>query len=134
MKAVHSVRASLSPIADAMPGKHREKVLGIGLIKEHPLVWTHESGRKSMVIGTCAGRVGIGSVYQIGRATGCTGRPTPHIAAMAGDHAPATQITVDVATVPRAVRTAVIPPSTTSIPVTGELVAIDTPMARAAVA
>ena len=67
LKAVHSVRASLSPIADAIPEKHRDKVLGIGLIKEHPLVWTHESGRKSMVIGTTADHV-VGMDIPSGRA------------------------------------------------------------------
>jgi alpha-ketoglutarate-dependent taurine dioxygenase len=67
MRAVHSVRASLSPIADAIPEKHREHVLGIGLIKEHPLVWTHESGRKSMVIGTTADHI-VGMDVPAGRA------------------------------------------------------------------
>jgi alpha-ketoglutarate-dependent taurine dioxygenase len=57
LRAVHSVKASLSHIADAIPEKHREKVLGIGLVKEHPLVWTHASGRKSMVIGTTADHI-----------------------------------------------------------------------------
>jgi alpha-ketoglutarate-dependent taurine dioxygenase len=57
LKAEHSVKASLSPIADAIPEKHREKVLGIGLIKQHPIVWTHEDGRKSMVIGTTADHI-----------------------------------------------------------------------------
>lgn len=67
LKAVHSVRASLSPIADAIPEKHREKVLGIGLVKEHPLVWTHDSGRKSMVIGTTADHI-VGMSVPAGRA------------------------------------------------------------------
>jgi len=67
LKAVHSVKASLSPIADAIPEKHREKVLGIGLIKEHPVVWTHESGRKSMVIGTTADHI-VGMDIPAGRA------------------------------------------------------------------
>jgi len=67
MKAVHSVKASLSPIADAIPENHRERVLGIGLIKEHPLVWTHESGRKSMVIGTTADHI-VGKTIPEGRA------------------------------------------------------------------
>lgn len=67
MKAVHSVKASLSPIADAIPEKHRDKVLNIGLIKEHPLVWTHESGRKSMVIGTTADHI-VGLEIPAGRA------------------------------------------------------------------
>ncbi|MBW8784508.1 MAG: TauD/TfdA family dioxygenase [Novosphingobium sp.] len=57
LRAVHSVKASLSPIADAIPEKHRDRVLGIGLIKDHPLVWTHESGRKSLVIGTTADHI-----------------------------------------------------------------------------
>jgi len=67
VRAIHSVRASLSPIADAIPEKHREKVLGIGLEKEHPLVWTHTSGRKSMVIGTTADRI-VGMSVPAGRA------------------------------------------------------------------
>ncbi|RZK02142.1 MAG: TauD/TfdA family dioxygenase [Novosphingobium sp.] len=67
LKAVHSVKASLSPIADAIPEKHRDKVLNIGLVKEHPLVWTHESGRKSMVIGTTADHV-VGKSVPVGRA------------------------------------------------------------------
>jgi alpha-ketoglutarate-dependent taurine dioxygenase len=57
LKAVHSVKASLSPILDAIPEKHFDKVVNIGLIKAHPMVWTHESGRKSMVIGTTADHV-----------------------------------------------------------------------------
>jgi alpha-ketoglutarate-dependent taurine dioxygenase len=67
MKAVHSVRASLSPIHDAIPEKHRERVLGIGLIKEHPLVWIHENGRKSLVIGTTADHI-VGMSVPAGRA------------------------------------------------------------------
>lgn len=67
LKAVHSVKASLSPIADAIPEKHRDKVLNIGLVKEHPIVWTHESGRKSMVIGTTADHI-VGMDIPAGRA------------------------------------------------------------------
>ena len=67
VKAVHSVKASLSPIADAIPEKHRDKVLGVGLIKEHPVVWTHQSGRKSMVIGTTADHI-VGQGIPEGRA------------------------------------------------------------------
>lgn len=57
LKAVHSVKASLSHILDAIPEKHYDKVVNIGLIKAHPIVWTHDSGRKSMVIGTTADHV-----------------------------------------------------------------------------
>lgn len=68
LRAVHSVKASLAPIADAIPEKHRDKVLGIGLVKEHPLVWTHASGRKSMVIGTTADHI-VGQPVPHGRST-----------------------------------------------------------------
>jgi alpha-ketoglutarate-dependent taurine dioxygenase len=67
LRAVHSVRASLSPIADSIPEKHREKVFGIGGEREHPLVWTHQDGRKSMVIGTTADRI-VGMDIPAGRA------------------------------------------------------------------
>jgi alpha-ketoglutarate-dependent taurine dioxygenase len=67
LKAVHSVKASLSPIADAIPEKHRDKVLNIGLVKEHPIVWKHDSGRKSMVIGTTADHI-VGMDIPAGRA------------------------------------------------------------------
>lgn len=67
LRAVHSVKASLSFIADAIPEAHREKVLGIGLVKEHPIVWTHEAGRKSMVIGTTADHI-VGMDIPAGRA------------------------------------------------------------------
>lgn len=67
LRAVHSVKASLAPIADAIPEKHREKVFGIGGEREHPIVWTHQSGRKSMVIGTTADRI-VGMEIPAGRA------------------------------------------------------------------
>ena len=67
LRAVHSVKASLSHILDAIPEKHYDKVVNIGLIKEHPLVWTHESGRKSMVIGTTADHI-VGQSIAAGRA------------------------------------------------------------------
>ena len=67
LKAVHSVKASLSRILDAIPEKHYDKVVNIGLIKEHPIVWTHASGRKSMVIGTTADHI-VGMDIPAGRA------------------------------------------------------------------
>jgi len=67
LKEVHSVKASLSPILDAIPEKHYDKVVNIGMIKEHPIVWTHASGRKSMVIGTTADHV-VGQSIPAGRA------------------------------------------------------------------
>lgn len=67
LKAVHSVKASLSPIADAIPAREYDAVTRIGLVKEHPIVWTHKSGRKSMVVGTTADHV-VGQSIPEGRA------------------------------------------------------------------
>jgi alpha-ketoglutarate-dependent taurine dioxygenase len=54
---VHSVKASMVPIQDAIPPDEYERVIGIRGEKERPLVWTHETGRKSMLIGTTADRI-----------------------------------------------------------------------------
>jgi len=64
LKAMHSVKASLREILDAIPEEDYDRVVNIGLLKEHPIVWTHENGRKSMVIGTTADHV--------------VGQPIPH--------------------------------------------------------
>ena len=57
LRAVHSVAASLRPIADAIPEADRERVTSIGLVKDHPIVWKRENGRSSLVIGTTADHV-----------------------------------------------------------------------------
>ena len=67
LSAVHSVKASLRHILDAIPENHYDKVVNIGLVKEHPLVWTHSSGRKSLVIGTTADHV-VQKSLPVGRA------------------------------------------------------------------
>lgn len=61
LRAVHSVKASLRFIADLIPEEEKGK-LTIGLVKEHPIVWTRKkSGRKSLVVGTTADTiVGMG--------------------------------------------------------------------------
>lgn len=63
LRVVHSVAASMREFAspDALPADRR------GYTKEHPLVWTHESGRKSLVIGYTADRV-VGMPQAEGRA------------------------------------------------------------------
>ena len=57
LKATHSVKASLRHILDAIPESDYDSVVNIGLVKQHPIVWTHDNGRKSMVIGTTADHV-----------------------------------------------------------------------------
>ncbi len=67
LRAIHSVKASLSHIADAIPQRDYDAVTKIGLLKEHPIVWTHQSGRKSMVVGTTADHI-VGQSIPEGRA------------------------------------------------------------------
>ena len=67
LRAVHSVAASLRPIADAIPERERDKVLSIGVVKDHPIVWKRASGRRSMVVGTTADHV-VGQSIPHGRA------------------------------------------------------------------
>ncbi|HTZ69288.1 MAG TPA: TauD/TfdA family dioxygenase [Acetobacteraceae bacterium] len=66
LRAVHSVRASLRHVADMLPEEERKK-LEIGLIKDHPIVWSRKNGRKSLVIGTTADTV-VGMPVAHGRA------------------------------------------------------------------
>jgi alpha-ketoglutarate-dependent taurine dioxygenase len=66
MRAVHSVRASLRPVADVLPEEEQNK-LAIGVVKEHPIVWSRKSGRKSLVIGSSADQV-VGMPVAHGRA------------------------------------------------------------------
>jgi alpha-ketoglutarate-dependent taurine dioxygenase len=67
LTAVHTVRANLSRIADAIPEKHRARILASGVGMERPIVWTHSSGRKSMIIGTTADHI-VGMEIPAGRA------------------------------------------------------------------
>lgn len=67
LKAIHSVKASLSPILDVISPEDYERVTTIGVLKEQPLVWTHQSGRKSLVVGTTADHI-VGRSIPAGRA------------------------------------------------------------------
>ena len=67
LKVVHTVKANLSPIAEAIAEGEYEAVTKNGLVKEYPIVWTHQSGRKSMVIGTTADHI-VGQTIPAGRA------------------------------------------------------------------
>lgn len=57
LSVVHSVKASMIPIQDAIPADEYEKVIGIQKERERPLVFTRPSGRKSLLLGTTADRV-----------------------------------------------------------------------------
>lgn len=67
LKVVHTVKANLAPIAEAISESEYDAVTKNGLVKEYPIVWTHQSGRKSMVIGTTADHI-VGQTIPAGRA------------------------------------------------------------------
>jgi alpha-ketoglutarate-dependent taurine dioxygenase len=64
---IHSVKASMVPLRDGIPPEDYDRVIGIQGERERPLVWTHEDGRKSMLLGTTADRV-VGMSIPEGRA------------------------------------------------------------------
>lgn len=57
LTVIHSVKASMIPIQDAIPEEDYERVIGIQRERERPLVFTHADGRKSMLLGSTADRV-----------------------------------------------------------------------------
>lgn len=54
---IHSVASSMIPLRGAIPDEQYQKVIGISSETERPLVYTHEDGHKSMLLGTTADRV-----------------------------------------------------------------------------
>lgn len=66
LRAVHSVFASMKGVTDS-PTEAEMKRWSIPPVKEHPLVWTHRSGRKSLIIGNTAERI-VGMPFPEGRA------------------------------------------------------------------
>jgi alpha-ketoglutarate-dependent taurine dioxygenase len=66
LRAIHSIAASMRPVAETTGPEDLERWHKMGAY-EHPLVWTHTSGRKSLLIGTHADRV-VGMPIPDGRA------------------------------------------------------------------
>jgi len=66
LRAVHSVFASMKSVTDA-PSEAEMKRWSLPPVKEHPLVWAHRSGRKSLIIGNTAERI-VGMPFPEGRA------------------------------------------------------------------
>lgn len=54
---VHSVKASMVPLRDAIPPEDYDRVISIRGERERPLVYVRPDGRKSMLLGTTADRV-----------------------------------------------------------------------------
>ena len=64
LKVIHRMEASMRPVFDEMAEEDLARWRGMSEVMVHPLVWTHSSGRKSLVVGT--------------HADGVVGQPTPH--------------------------------------------------------
>lgn len=54
LKVVHRMEASMRPVFDDLSEENLAKWRGMSEVMVHPLVWTHASGRKSLVIGSHA--------------------------------------------------------------------------------
>ena len=66
LRVVHSIVASLRPVIES-PTEEDLKRWSMSTAMEHPLVWTHASGRKSLLIGSHADHV-LGMPVPDGRA------------------------------------------------------------------
>jgi alpha-ketoglutarate-dependent taurine dioxygenase len=64
VKVVHRMEAAMRPVFDQIPEEDLARWRGMSAVMTHPLVWTHSSGRKSLVVGSHADSV--------------VGRPIPH--------------------------------------------------------
>ena len=54
LKVIHKMEASMRPVFDQIPEADLARWRGMSAVMTHPLVWTHSSGRKSLVIGSHA--------------------------------------------------------------------------------
>lgn len=67
LRVIHSLEASMRPIYGNLPEKRLRYFREYGQPMEHPLVWTHEDGRKSLLLGTHADGI-VGYPGAAGRA------------------------------------------------------------------
>jgi alpha-ketoglutarate-dependent taurine dioxygenase len=57
LKVVHKMEASMRPVFEQMSAEDLVRWRNMSAVMVHPLVWTHNSGRKSLVIGSHADNV-----------------------------------------------------------------------------
>lgn len=57
LKVVHKMETGLRPVFEQLSEDDLARWRGMSEVMVHPLVWTHQSGRKSLVIGTHADNV-----------------------------------------------------------------------------
>lgn len=57
LKVIHRMEASMRPLYVDMPAERLERYRAMATEMVHPLVWTQQSGRKSLVLGTHADEI-----------------------------------------------------------------------------
>lgn len=57
LKVVHRMEASMRPVFEELSEENLARWRGMSEVMVHPLVWTHNSGRKSLVVGSHADSV-----------------------------------------------------------------------------
>jgi alpha-ketoglutarate-dependent taurine dioxygenase len=57
LKVVHKMEASMRPVFDIPPEEDLARWRDMSKVMVHPLVWTHASGRKSLIVGSHADSV-----------------------------------------------------------------------------
>ena len=57
LRVLHCLEASMRPLYEELSREDRARWSGMSSRREHPLIWTHASGRKSLLIGTHADRI-----------------------------------------------------------------------------
>lgn len=67
LTVVHTLEASLRPVYGHPPQERLDRWRGMATAMEHPLVWTHADGRKSLLLGTHADAI-VGMPGANGRA------------------------------------------------------------------
>jgi alpha-ketoglutarate-dependent taurine dioxygenase len=64
LQVVHTLEASMRPVWGHPPAERLERWRGMASPMQHPLVWTHQDGRKSLLLGTHAdGVVGMQAAH-----------------------------------------------------------------------
>lgn len=66
LQVIHRMEASMRPMYVDMPEERLNRYRTMSTVMQHPLVWTQQSGRKSLVLGTHADEI-IGQSLPAGR-------------------------------------------------------------------
>jgi alpha-ketoglutarate-dependent taurine dioxygenase len=68
LRVIHSVEAAVRPVHGHPSEERRERYRNLAAVMDQPLVWTHNDGRKSLLLGTHADGI-VGMPGPHGRAT-----------------------------------------------------------------